>query len=179
MAFRFETLDAARHNREGFRSTDEALNNYLSHQARKDSERRLAATFVMVSEDAPSEIVGFYTLSNYTVELAELPADVTRKLPRYPRLPATLIGRLARDERFPGAGKLLLVDALTRAYAQTAGSGSVAIVAEAKDDDALRFYRRYGFLLLGTEPHRVYLPMGSVERLFRLADPIPGSPFAG
>ena len=57
MAFRFETLDAARHNREGFRSTVEALNNYLSHQARKDAERRLAATFVMVSEDAPSEII--------------------------------------------------------------------------------------------------------------------------
>ncbi len=167
MAYRFEPLDTARHNRAGFRSAVAALDLYLQQQARKDAERLLAATFVMVNEAAPGDIVGFYTLSNYTVELAELPADLTRRLPRYPRLPATLIGRLARDERFPGTGALLLVDALTRAYSQTRVSGSVAVVAEAKDDTALRFYKKHGFLQLGAEPNRVYLAMGSVEQLVR------------
>ncbi len=167
MAFRFEPLDTARHNRAAFQSAVEALNLYLQQQARKDMERHLAATFVMVDEAAPTVILGYYTLSNYTVELAELPADLARKLPRYPRLPATLIGRLARDDRFRGAGALLLVDALTRAYAQTKVSGSLAVVAEAKDETALRFYKKHGFLQLGAEPNRVYLPMGSVEQLVR------------
>jgi predicted GNAT family N-acyltransferase len=72
---------------------------------------------------------------------------------------------LARGDRFPGTGALLLVDALTRAYAQTRVSGSVAIVAEAKDDTALRFYKKHGFLQLGAESNRVYLAMGSVEQL--------------
>src|SRR5450631_2201662 len=134
MAFCFEPLDAARHNRAEFKSAEEPLNLYFQQQARKDADRHLAATFGMVDDAEPSAIVGFYTLSNYTVELAELPADLTRKLPRYPRLPATLIGRLARDERFTGSGALLLVDALTRAYAQTKVSGSVAVIAEAKND---------------------------------------------
>lgn len=169
MAYRFEPLDTARHNRAGFHSAVGALNLYLQQQARKDADRHLAATFVMVDDAAPAVIVGFYTLSNYTVELAELPADLTRKLPRYPRLPATLIGRLARDDRFPGTGALLLVDALTRAYAQTRVSGSLAVIAEAKDDTALRFYRKHGFLQLGAGPNRVYLAMGSVEHLVRSA----------
>ncbi len=169
MAYRFEPLDPARHDRAGFRSAVEALNLYLQQQAREDADRHLAATFVMVNDAAPTVIVGFYTLSNYRVELAELPVDLTRKLPRHPRLPATLIGRLARDERFPGTGAILLIDALSRAYAQTKVSGSLAVVAEAKDAAALRFYRRHGFLQLGAEPDRDYLAMGSVQQLVNSA----------
>jgi hypothetical protein len=52
-----------------------------------------------------------------------------KKLPRYPRLPATLLGRLARDERFPGTGHLLLMDALARAHRQSAQVASLAVVA--------------------------------------------------
>jgi hypothetical protein len=165
MAYRFEALDTLRHDRATFNSAVPPLNAYLQQQARKDAERHLAATFVMVDEAAPARIVGYYTLSNYTVELTELPEEITRRLPRYPRLPATLIGRLARDEKFPGTGQLLLVDALTRAYAQTSASGSIAVVAEAKDEAALKFYRKHGFLQLGAEPNRVYLAMGTIERL--------------
>ena len=165
MPYRFEPLDPARHDRPEFRSTVPALTFYLQQQARKDAERHLAATFVMVDESAPRIIVGYYTLSNYTVELTELPLELTKRLPRYPRLPATLIGRLTRDERFPGTGKLLVTDALVRAYTQTKGSGSVAVVAEAKDATALHFYQKFGFLQLGKEPNRVYLPMGVVRQL--------------
>lgn len=170
MPYRFEPLDPAQHNRAGFHSTAPALTSYLQQQARKDAERHLAATFVMVEESAPALIVGYYTLSNYTVELTELPVELTKRLPRYPRLPATLIGRLARDERFPGTGKLLLMDALFRAYMQTKASGSVAVVAEAKDEAALSFYRKHDFLQLGWEPTRVYLPMGVIRAL--VASPI-------
>ena len=165
MPYRFEPLDPARHDRSGFRSFVPALTAYLQKQARKDAERHLAATFVMVEESAPALIAGYYTLSNYTVELGELPGELTKQLPRYPRLPATLIGRLARDERFPGIGELLLMDAILRAYSQTKASGSIAIVAEAKDDAALRFYSKHGFLRLGVEPNRVYLPMGAIRQL--------------
>jgi hypothetical protein len=169
MAYRFEPLDTSRHDRAGFHSAVGALNIYLQQQARKDVERFLAATFVMVDEAAPTVIVGFYSLSNFTIGLGDLPANLAIRLPRYPRLPATLIGRLARDERFPGTGELLLVDALTRAYGLTSISGSIAVVAEAKNDTALRFYHKHGFLQLGAEPNRVYLAMGTIEKLVRPA----------
>jgi hypothetical protein len=165
MPYRFEPLSPGRHDRTGFRSPAPALTAYLQQRARKDAERHLAVTFVMVEESAPTVIVGYYTLSNYTVELAELPDDPVRRLPRYPGLPATLIGRLARDERFPGTGKFLLMDAILRAYSQTETSGSIAVVAEAKDEAAPRFYTKHGFLRLGIEPGRVYLAMNTVRRL--------------
>lgn len=170
MPYRFEPWDPTHHDRAEFHATVPALTSYLQQQARKDAERHLAATFVMVEESTPALIVGYYTLSNYTVELTELPVELTKRLPRYPRLPATLIGRLARDERFPGTGKLLLMDALFRAYTQTKASGSVAVVAEAKAEAALGFYRKHGFLQLGMKPTRVYLPMGVIRQL--VAPPI-------
>ncbi len=162
--FRFEPLDR-RHDRQGFRCASPALNAYLQQQARKDGERHVAATFVMIDASAPTVIVGYYTLSSFAVKLDDLPEAVTKKLPRYPRMPATLIGRLARDERYPGTGSLLLMDALARSYAQSTQIASLAVVAEAKDNAAEGFYRKFGFGSLGGETRRLFLPMGTIAKL--------------
>ncbi len=164
MGYRFEPL-TNQHDRAGFRSASPALNTYLQQLARKDTERRVAASFVLVEESTPATIVGFYTLSAFTVEVKELPEEMQKKLPRYPRLPATLLGRLARDERFPGTGSLLLMDALARAHRQSVQIASLAVVADAKDDLALTFYRKFGFKPLGSDPNRVFLAMGTVAQL--------------
>ncbi|HRP05769.1 MAG TPA: hypothetical protein PLV87_12730 [Opitutaceae bacterium] len=114
---------------------------------------------------APAIIVGYYTLSAFAVDVAELPEAMQQKLPRYPRLSATLLGRLARDERFPGTGSLLLMDALVRAHQKSAEIASLAVVADAKNSAALAFYRKFGFAQLGSNPNRVFLPMGTIEKL--------------
>jgi GNAT superfamily N-acetyltransferase len=72
---------------------------------------------------------------------------------------------LARDERFPATGHLLLIDALARAHRQSAQVASLAVVADAKNEAALSFYRKFGFSLLGHSANRVFLPMGTVEQL--------------
>lgn len=164
MAYRFEPL-TKQHDRAGFGCASAPLTTYLQAIARKDAERHVAATFVMVDVAAPAMIVGYYTLSAFAVEVTELPAALQQKLPRYPRLPATLLGRLARDERFPGTGSLLLLDALTRAHQQAADIASLAVVADAKDEAALAFYRKFGFAQLGSDPQRVFLPMGTIAEL--------------
>jgi hypothetical protein len=166
MAFRFEPL-GREHDRAGFRCGIEPLDVYVRQFARKDVERRVAAAFVMVAESAPTRIVGYYTLSSFSVEVAALPESLQKKLPRYPRLPATLLGRLARDERFPGTGHLLLMDALARAYRQSAQIASLALVADTKNDRALEFYRKFGFAQLGHSDTRVFLPMATIEQLVR------------
>lgn len=164
MPYRFEPL-TKQHDRAEFRCGSPPLNAYLQQLARKDTERRVAATFVMIEEAAPATIVGYYTLSAFTVAITELPEELQKKLPRYPRLPATLLGRLARDEQYPGTGSLLLIDALARAYRQSAQVASLALVADAKDEAALKFYRKSGFAPLGNHPNRVFLPMGTIEQL--------------
>lgn len=169
MAFRFEPL-TKQHDRAAFRCASTPLTTYLQQIARKDAERHVAAAFVMVDDAAPVTIVGYYTLSAFAVEVTELPEAMQKKLPRYPRLPATLLGRLACDERFPGTGSLLLMDALARALQKSEEIASLAVVADAKDEAASAFYRKFGFAQLGDNPSRVFLPMGAIAELFGKQD---------
>lgn len=160
-----EPLDTGRHERGGFHSGVEALDRYIHSQAGQDARRRVAAPFVLVLPPSPA-VVGYYTLSNASVHAAELPANVTKRLPRYPVMPATLLGRLAVDERHRGAGwgTLLLLNALRRSFRSEVAS--MAVVVDAKDEAAVAFYRRHEFLPLPDQPHRLFLPMANIARLF-------------
>ena len=102
------------HDREQFDCGEPTLNHYLAKIAGQDVKRKAAAVFVMTEPSQPARVDGFYTLSATAIELSALPAELTKKLPHYPEVPAILIGRLARDLAFPGVGSLLLADALTR-----------------------------------------------------------------
>ena len=108
-------------------------------------------------------MVGFYTLSALSIDLGALPEGLARRLPRHP-VPAALIGRLAVDRHAQGRGlgKLLLADAVQRTLAASEQVAVYAMVVDAKNDDARRFYRSYGFLALVDEPMRLFLPLGSV-----------------
>ena len=142
-----------------------ALDTYLRKQARQDARKRLAAPFVMTLN---GNLVGYYTLSSFAVELDEFPEALACKLPGYEVIPATLIGRLARDERVrgQGIGRKLLMNALKRSLDQSRIIASFAVVVDAKDDHAREFYVRYGFTPVNTEPMRLFLPMGTVAKLF-------------
>ena len=121
-------------------------------------KRGYAACYVLV-ETASKRLAGFYTLSSHSIPLTELAADVTRKLPRYPSVPAALIGWLGRDASFRGqhVGAMLLADAITRLAA--APIGVHAICADATDDAAAAFYREHQFQPFLSRSHTLYLPM--------------------
>lgn len=120
----------------------------------------------MVAEDGG--IIGYYTLSSYTINPGELPHEVARKLPRHPNLPATLIGRLAVDTRYQrkGFGEELLIDALKRSFHTTSEIDSLAVVVEAENENAAAWYRRYGFLQFPDHSDRLFLPMKTIRKLF-------------
>jgi len=164
-AFRIEPLGD--HNRAAFSSGIESLDRYLREQASQDARKRAAAPFVLLTAD--NRIAGYYTLSATIILAGDLPAETVKKLkwPRYPQLPATLIGRLARDLTFRGQniGELLLMDALKRAWSNRE-IGSLAVIVDAKDEGARQFYARYGFLAFPDTPSRMYLPMKTIGKLF-------------
>jgi len=168
MPVRFEPL-SKEHDRAGFRSASEALNKYLRELARKDAERGVGAAFVMVDDAAPKTIMGYYTLSSFSIELNSLPENLQKRLPRYPSVPATMLGRLARDGRSPGIGATLLMDALVRAYQNSKNVASFAVVADAKDQKAVAFYQRHDFQILTPDAEgkmaRVFIPMATVAAL--------------
>ncbi len=160
--FVVEVLDVSKHRREQFICESPELTEFLRTRARKETKARASACFVLVPVADRGRIAGFYTLSATNIALEKVPEELAKKLPRYPELPATLLGRLARDLSFKGQGigNLLMVDALKRTYESSSVIGSVAIVTDPKDDRAARFYAEFGFKPL--DGKRLFLPMKAV-----------------
>lgn len=174
MGLKIEPLDGRRHIRSDFCCGKDSLDNYICKQASQDLKRRVSTVFVLI--DAPELIVlAYYTLSSYTIDITVLDEALAKGLPRYPLLPATLLGRLAVDDRQKGKrfGELMLVDALKKALNASTQVASRAVIAEALDESALNFYRKYGFQQFRQEPMKLYLPMKSVEELCSIQQSIP------
>jgi predicted N-acetyltransferase YhbS len=163
--FLIEHLDPAKHRRQDFHCESAELTAFLKQRARKEMDARASACFVLVPESDRERIAGYYTLSQTSVTLARLPAPLAARLPHYPDLGATLIGRLARDLAWKGQdiGRLLLVDALRRSVCQSDEVGAVVVVTDPKDVKARVFYERFGFRAL--DGRRLFIPMRElVER---------------
>lgn len=154
------------HGRTAFYCGADALDRYLKQQARQDADKRVAAPFVAVNPPN-TRVLGYYTLSASVVTLTDLPDELTRKLPRYPQLPVTLLGRLAVDQSARGqrVGEHLLLDALHRSLTHADEIAAMAVVVDAKDENAAAFYRHYGFIPLQAQPRRLYVPMRVVAQL--------------
>ena len=166
MALQIEPLNRQEHNRSEFSCGVDSLDNYLRRQANQDLKKKMATVFVLI--DSPNNnVIAYYTLSAYTVEITELDNSLAKRLPRYPLLPATLLGRLAVDSNYRGQhlGELMLVDALKKSLAATEQVASLAVIAEAIDEKAVDFYRKYGFRSFINNPMKLYFPMQSVREL--------------
>jgi GNAT superfamily N-acetyltransferase len=161
-SFRIEPLSGD-HDQSQFLSGSATLDRYFRKQASQDTKRRIATCFVAVGIETNS-VAGYYTLSASGVSLNDLPPGLTKKLPRYPVVPAALLGRLAIDRSYQGKGLggVLLGDALMRTA--RAELGVFAMVVDAKDEGAQRFYEHYGFTLLPGEMRRLCLPIATVLR---------------
>ena len=109
----------------------------------------------------------------HAVGATELPDEVVQRqrLPKYDKLPATLLGRLARSKEFKGAGlgEILLMGALEKALLHSKNIASLAVVVDAKDEKARNFYLSYGFIDLPYHPKRLFMLMQTIEQLFREA----------
>jgi len=156
-----------KHNRAAFSCGVEALDSYLHKQAGQDARKRAAAPFVATTDG--QTIAGYFTLSQFAVGLDAIPEEVAKRLPKYPMVSATLLGRLAVSTEFRGRGlgEILLMDALHRSLDSSKQIASAGVIVDAKDEFAAGFYRRYGFVELPKIEKRLFLPMGTVEQLFR------------
>ena len=156
-------LLAKHHDRTNFQCGSETLDRYLQQQARQDAEKHVAAPFVMTAPPDPT-VLGYYTLSASVISAGDISPELAKKLPRYPQLPVTLIGRLAVDTRRKGQGKgaFLLMDALRRSLAHATDIAAMAVVVDAKDEAAAAFYQHFDFTPLESNGRRLYLPMKTV-----------------
>jgi GNAT superfamily N-acetyltransferase len=148
------------HVRAEFRCGIESLDRYLTKQAGQDIKRRISRVYIAVKSDRPDKIIGYYTLSSLSIELQHLPQKLSKKLPRHP-IPAALIGRLAVSQTAQGngVGKMLLADAIKRTLAVSKEIAIYAIVVDSINNDALHFYKQFGFIPIEDENYRLFIPL--------------------
>lgn len=152
----------AQHDRLAFDCGAEALNRYFRELVTQDVKRRVSNCFVAVGQGR--EIAAYYTFAATGVLLGELPPELTKRLPRYPLVPAALIGRLAVSQVWQGRriGGALMIDAVHRAA--RADPAVFAIVVDAKGEKAAAFYRHLGFIPFASRSASLFLPVATALR---------------
>lgn len=161
--FAIEPLTKA-HDRSDFACGNDRIDHYFRKTVSQDIRRNYATCFV-ACELATQRVAGFYTLSSSNVPLTEVPEALAKKLPRYPSVPAVLIGWLARHQDFAGLGlgEALLFDAIQTVA--TSSIGAHAVFVNAIDDRAVKFYEAFGFTSLLDQPRTLYLPLAVASQL--------------
>jgi GNAT superfamily N-acetyltransferase len=132
-----------KHECSDFDCGSEPLNEYLKRFAWVNQQAGASRTYVA---SRGNRVVGYYTLAYGSVEHERAPPRVRKGLARYP-IPVIVLGRLAVDRPYQrqGLGRGLLKDALLRALQAAGIAGLRAVLVHAKDEDAKKFYSKFGF----------------------------------
>jgi GNAT superfamily N-acetyltransferase len=160
-----------KHDRASFSCGVASLDDWFHRRAGQDEKRNIARVFVAV--DDRDRVVGFYSLSTFTLSIVDLPPDHAKRLPRYDAIPAALIGRLARDQAMRGQrlGDLLMADAVRKVLEASRTFAVFAIVVDAIDERAAAFYRNFGFAPFPNRPLRLFIPMTEAAEALSRAQP--------
>ncbi len=151
---------AKHHDRAAFDCGDAHLNLYLQRYARQNHESGGAKCFIASPAGLPTGVLGFYTLSPASIEYSRTPRVVKKGLARYD-VPVFRLGRLAVDRNFHGRGLggALLLRAADRCIRVAEEVEGVALLIDAKDDRAARWYESYGAVALLDAPLSLVLPL--------------------
>lgn len=143
-----------------------ALNNYLINTAKQHDNKNITRSFCAIKED---NIIGYYSLSNATVDINNLPQEITKryKLPKHD-MPVVRLCRLAIDSKAQrqGIGEKLLIDALEKVLSVAKVSGCVGMVVDAKDQAVANYYQGYGFVPAPDNPLLLFMPLPTIQELF-------------
>jgi GNAT superfamily N-acetyltransferase len=168
MSLNVELLNSKKHDRASFSCGVDSLDDYIKTRASQELKKRVSTPYVLT--DSPErQVLGYYCLSSYSIAMAEIDASISKKLPRYPLLPAIMLGRLAVDSGYQGKGygDLLVADACKRSLGLSKQLASFAVVVDAIDLKVASFYQRHGFIGFPDNPLKLYLPVETIEESIR------------
>ena len=151
------------HGTTNFDCGDEILDEWLKQRALKN-ESRFSRTYVICESN---QVVAFYCIAAGAVERSEAPGKLRRNAPN--SIPVSVIGRLAVNQKHSGCGlgADMLSDALRRIAVASQSIGIGAVLVQAKDERAKRFYLRCAeFVEYPDESLRMFLPIETVVAAF-------------
>jgi GNAT superfamily N-acetyltransferase len=153
----------ANHDLTDFDCGEPVLNDWLRLRALKN-ESRFSRTYVVCDG---SRVVAYFCISAGAVERAAAPGKVRRNAPD--AIPVSVIGRLAVSRAYAGRGlgADILSDALRRIAVASQSIGIGAVLVQAKDERARRFYRACAeFIEYPADTRTLFLPIETVIAAF-------------
>ncbi len=153
----------AEHDLSDFDCGEKLLDDWLKQRALKN-ESRFSRTYVVCNGKS---VVAFYCLSAGVVEREKAPSELKRNAPN--SIPISIIGRLAVSRNFAGhgLGADILSDALRRIAVASQSIGIGAVLVQAKDDRAKKFYLACAeFIEHPVDSRTLYLPIETVVAAF-------------
>src|SRR4030042_3177183 len=149
----------ASHQLDGFDCGKSALNDWLIRYARQAQESGSAKTVVAADGD---RVLAYFSRTVGQVDTLDAPERLRQGMGQYP-LPVVILARLAVSTaaQGQGIGLGLLRDAIRRTMLISERAGIRAMLTHPIDDEAVRFYTRFGF---------VASPAGDQQLLLLLKD---------
>lgn len=144
MSFRSPESLSSQHRLEGFDCGKPALNDWLVRHARQAQSSGSAKTFVVPNDDRAA---GYFSLTVGQIDTLDAPDRIRKGMGQYP-LPVVILARLAvsRHDQGQGIGFGLLQDAIRRTLLIADQAGIRAMLTHPIDEDAAKFYVRFGFV---------------------------------
>lgn len=160
-----ETL-GAQHRLDDFDCGKPALNDWLRRHARQAQGSGSAKTFVVAEEDG--RVAGYFSLTVGQVDALQAPDRIRKGLGQYP-VPVVILARLAvsQQDQGRGIGFGLLQDALRRTMLMAEQAGIRAMLTHPIDEEAARFYARFGFIASPLREQQLLLLLKDARRWVR------------
>ncbi len=153
----------ADHDLEEFDCGEPALNDWLKQRALKN-ESRFSRTYVVCDDN---RVVAYFCISAGAVERSAAPGRLRRNAPD--SIPVSVIGRLGVSAAYAGRGlgADILSDALRRIAVASQSIGIGAVLVQAKDENAKRFYLTCAeFVEYPEDSRMLFLPIETVIAAF-------------
>lgn len=152
----------ADHDLAGFDCGNDQLNDWLTNHALASQKADLARTYLVLGGGA---VAAYVSLTTGSIRPDRAPKRYARGMPRHP-IPTILIARLAvaRARQGQGIGRRLLGEALRLAVVVSDTAAARLVVVDAIDDQAAAFYRRWGFIEVPENPHRLFRKVSDIRR---------------
>lgn len=149
----------ADHQLEGFDCGKPALDDWLLRHARQAQGSGSAKTFVVADG---ARVAGYFSLTVGQVDTLDAPERIRKGMGQYP-VPVVILARLAvsRQDQGHGIGLGLLRDAIRRTMLIAEQAGIRAMLTHPIDEEAAKFYARFGFIAS---------PLSAQQLLLRLKD---------
>ncbi len=153
----------AQHRLEGFDCGKPALNDWLLRHARQAQGSGSAKTFVVADDDG--RVAGYFSLTVGQIDTLEAPERLRKGMGQYP-LPVVILARLAvsAQDQGRGIGLGLLQDAIRRTMLIAEQAGIRAMLTHPIDEDAARFYIRFGFVASPLREQQLLLLLKDARR---------------